>query len=251
MQRDSTILVAALVIVALVGVGAFAAFGTAGAQEDVQTTNNTDDTVDRTIQVSATGGADAAPDQGVARVAVTAEGESVGEVRDELATGTQQLTAALDDLGVEYETSDYSVHDRAERHDQGEPQVRGSHSFVVRFNDTDMAGSVVDAAAGAGAEVQDVRLTLSEETRQQLREEAIQNAMADARQQADTIADSGGLSVVGVKSVDASQRGYRPVHFDDMAAEAGQDGAAPPTEIASGDVSVSYSVDVTYTANDA
>jgi uncharacterized protein YggE len=245
MQRDSTILVAALVIVTLVGVGAFAAFGTAGAQEDVQTTNNTDDTVDRTIQVSATGGADAAPDQGVARVAVTAEGESVGEVRDQLATGTQQLTAALDELDVEYETSDYSVGDSHEY-----PDYEGSHSFVVRFDDPDMAGAVVDAASGADAEVQDVRLTLSEETREQLREEAIQNAMADARGQADTIADSGGLSVVGVKSVDASQRGYRPVHFDDMAAEAGQDGAAPPTEIASGDVSVSYSVDVTYTATD-
>jgi uncharacterized protein YggE len=248
MQRDSTLLIAALAMVALVGVGAFAAFGTAGAQEDVQTTNNTGDAPDRTIQVSATGGADAAPDQGAANVAVTAEGETVGEVRDELATGTQRLTAALDDLGVEYETSDYSVDESGRR---TASDYEGSHEFVVRFDDPEMAGEVVDAVAGAGAEVEDVRLTLSEETRESLREEAIQNAMADARQQADTIADSGDLAVAGVQSVDASQRSYRPVRFTALDAEAGQDGAAPPTEIESGDVSVSYSVDVTYNANDA
>jgi len=244
MQRDRTILIAALAITAIVGVGAFAAFGTAGAQEDVQTTNTTDD-ADRTISVSATGTADAAPDQGVVRVAVTAEGESVGAVRDELATGTEDLTAALDDLGVDYETSDYSVGDSHEY-----PEYEGSHSFVVRFDDPDRAGAVVDAAAGAGAEVRNVRLTLSEETREQLRDTAIENAMGDARQQADTVAESGGLAVAGVQRVDASQRSYSPVDLELTAAQAGEDAAQPPTQIASGDVSVTYTVDVTYNARD-
>lgn len=244
MQRDRTILIAALAIAAIVGAGAFAAFGTAGAQEDVQTTNNTDE-ADRTIQVSATGTADAEPDQGVVRVAVTAEGESVGEVRDELATGTQDLTAALDDLGVDYETSDYSVHDSHEY-----PEYEGSHSFVVRFDDPDMAGEVVDAVAGTGAEVRNVQLTLSEETREQLRDTAIENAMADARDQADTVADSGGLVVAGVQSVDASQRSYQPYRVAEFAVSADTGQAQPPTEIASGDVSVTYTVDVTYNARD-
>lgn len=253
MQRDRTIIVAALAIAVVVGAGAFAAFGTAGAQQDVQTTNDTTDSADRTIHVSATGSADAEPDQGVARVAVTAEGESLQTVREDLATGTEDLTAALDDLGVEYETTDYSVRESHDPHDERDvPEVAGQHTFEVTFDDPEMAGEVVDAVAGADAQVRDIELTLSEQTREQLRDEAIQNAMADARQQADTVADAGGLAVAGVQTVDASQRDYHPVELDGAAYESAQDDAAePPTAIAAGDVSVTYTVDVTYTASDA
>lgn len=251
MQRDSTIVIAAVAVLAIVGAGAFAAFGTAGAQEDVQTTNETVDQPDRTIHVSATGSADAEPDQGVAQVAVTAEGESIAEVRDELATGTANLTAALDELGVEYETTDYSVHESYDHRDErDDPDYAGSHRFEVTFDDPEMAGTVVDAVAGADAQVRDVQLTLSEDARSELRDRAIENAMADAREQADTIAGTSGLAVEGVQTVDASQRNYSPVRFTDTA-EAGDTGAEPPTDIASGDVAVSYSVDVTYLASDA
>jgi len=253
MQREKTLVIAALAVAALVGAGAFAAFGTAGAQEDVQTTTNTNDSADRTIHVSATGSADAAPDQGVARVAVTAEGDSIQTVRDDLATGTEDLTAALDELGVEYETSEYSVNEPRERREQGDvPAYAGSHAFEVNFDDPDMAGEIVDAVAGADAQVRDIELTLSEETREDLRDQAIENAMADARQQAGTVADAGELAVAGVQTVDASQQYFRPVELSGAAYESAQDdAAAPPTDIAAGDVSVSYSVDVTYNANDA
>lgn len=69
--------------------------------------------------------------------------------------------------------------------------------------------------------------------------------MGDARQQADVIADEGGLAVPGPKTVGASQRSYAPVPYE--RAQAGDDGG-PRTEIAAGTVTVSYRVDVTYTA---
>ncbi|MXR50979.1 DUF541 domain-containing protein [Halovenus sp. WSH3] len=253
MQRNTTAVgVAVTVALLVVGVGAVAAFsGTTGvaAQESPdEATNATDDT-ERTIRVTATGEAEAEPDQAVVRVAVTAEGETVGTVRDALANGSEELTAALDELGVEYETTEYDI--RQPRRPRGEqqqvPAYAGTHAFEITVDDPDAAGEVVDVAAGAGAEIRGISLTLSDQRREQLRETAIENAIQDARSQAETIAGESGLNVTSPTAIDAAQRSYRPIELDRAQAEdAG--GGGPPTSIAPGSVSVSYTVDVTYGA---
>jgi uncharacterized protein YggE len=244
MQRDTlAVLTAACVAVGLLALGGFAALGSAGAQD---TTN--DAAADKVIHVSAVGDAEAEPDQAIVRVAITAEGDDIETVRDELASGSADLTAALDELGVDYESTDYNVdrwrHPREERE---VPEYRGTHAFEITIEDPDQTGTAIDTAVDAGAEVGNVQLTLSEEERQALRDEAIEAAMEDARSQADTIAAAGDLEVVSVSEVDAAQRGYSPIGFDG-AERVAEDDAAPPTSIESGDVSVSYSVDVTYNA---
>ena len=251
MQRNSVGIGIALGIVLLVAsAGAVAAFGGSNAPAATQATpgNSTTatDTVERTIHVTATGDAEAAPDQAVVRVTVRSEANDVGTVRDELATGSAELTAALDELGVEYETTSYRISEQYQRENDPAPQYEGAHSYEITADDPDLAGAVADAATGAGAEIDSVSLTLSEETRAELRETAIRNAMDDASQQASVIANEGGLEITAPSNVDASQRSYRPVPYE--RAQAGDDGGAPPTEIAAGAVTVSYDVDVTYTA---
>lgn len=261
MDHNRLLVIAALAVAALVGAGAIVGFGAVGAQEEAQAANNTAD--QRTIHVSATGQADAQPDQAVVTAAIAAEGESVGEVRDELATGTQNLTAALDNLSVEYETTQYSVHEPRERpdpprsspgddeEDDDGAQFEGEHILRVTVTDMNQTGAVVDAVAGADAQVRNLELTLSDDRREELRDRAIQDAMDDAAQQADTIAEAGNLAVTGVQRVDASQQRFIPFAADEMAVEAAQDDGGPPTQIATGEVSVSYHVDVTYNADDA
>lgn len=236
MQRNYlAALIAGLTILALLLVGATAGLGTVGADStDAQNAN-------QTISVSATGDAEAAPDQAVVRVAVTAEGDDTGQISDELAAGADELRAALDELGVEYETTDYSIR---EHHDR--PTYEGYHGFSVTVEDIEAIGSVIDAGADAGAEVSNVQLTLSDETRTELRDDAIDAAMADARHQAETIAATSNIAVSGVLTVDASQQHFRPVSFDAVA-ESG-DGASTPTQVEAGDVSVTYNVQVTYNA---
>lgn len=243
MERNYVaVLIAVTVGLSLLAVGAFAAFGSAGADQPDEgpSTNNE-------IYVSAVGDADAEPDQAVVNVAITAEGEELGPVRDELASGTEELTAALDDLGVEYETADYDIDQRRHPREEREmPTYLGMHAFTVTLDDPDSTGDLIDEAVDAGAVINNVRLTLSEESRQELRDEAIQAAMDDARHQADTIANASGLQVTGVSTVDASQQRFSPVSYDE-ARESGGD-AAPPTQIETGTVSVTYAVDVTYNA---
>jgi len=250
MPRDSLIVAGVAAVLVLATAGAVAAgLGTAGAQSTAQP-------ADRSISVAATGSADASPDQAVVRVAATAEGNSSAAVRDALAADAEALRTALDELGVDYETAEYAVREVDDR-DRRPPreerpstpaEYRGVHAYEVTLDDPGEAGSVIDAATDAGAEVTDVELTLSEEERTELREDAIRAAMSDARSQADTIAAAGDLRVTNVATVDASQGRYVPVRYE--AADAGG-GAAPETVISEGDVSVTYRVEVTYNATTA
>jgi uncharacterized protein YggE len=246
MTRKS-IAAGAVAAVLLIATVSFVGLGAVGAQ-------STDDpAADRTIAVSATGEAAASPDQAVVRVSVTAQGNDSAAVRDDLASGAAQLRTALDELNVEYETTRYAIEEYDERRRpdgrestaESTPAYRGVHSFTVTVDDTDSVGAVVDATASAGAGVNSVELTLSEERRTDLRDQAIENAMSDARSQATTLAAAGNLTVTEVASIEASQRRYSPVRY---AAAADSGGAAPNTVIDSGEVSVSYDVQVTYNA---
>lgn len=246
MPRDSLIVAGVAAVLVLATAGAVATgLGTAGAQSTAQP-------ADHTISVAATGSADASPDRAVVRVAATAEGNSSAAVRDTLAADAEALRTALDELGVDYETIEYRINSVDERHrppreETPSADYRGVHVYRVTLDDPGQAGDVIGVATGAGAEVTDVELTLSEEKRTELREDAIRAAMTDARSQADTIAAAGDLQVTNVATVDASQGRYVPVRYE--AAAGG--GAAAETVVSEGEVSVTYRVQVTYNATAA
>jgi uncharacterized protein YggE len=234
--------IAAVVLVAAV-VGAGLAFGAGSA--DATNPNNPGD---RTITVSAQGSASATPDEAVVRVAVIAEGDDPAAVRDELANGSEQLRDALagadvPDDAITTTRFDIREHRDRERPDEERPTYRGQHAFEVTLGDTDRVGAVVDASAGAGATVEGVAFTLSEETRDDLRDSALEDAMGDASRQAETLANASGLTVTGASSIDATHHGYAPVRYDAATVE-----AAGGTTIDTGDVTVTANVRVTYNA---
>ena len=241
MQRDRLplLIIAAALLAALLASAALIA--PSGAR-------TADPSADRSISVDATGTADAAPDQAVVRVAATAEGDDPRTVRDDLSANASALREELDAAGIDesqYETDEYRIRERDDF-----PEYRGVHGFVVTLDDPQRAGDVIDAGANASAEIEVVRFTLSEERRTQLREQAIESAMSDARSQADTVAENGDLRVTGVRNVDASQQRYRPVEYEAAAPRAATAGGAD-TSVETGEVSVSYQVRVTYNATRA
>lgn len=247
MQRKYLAVAGVATLMVLAAIGAAASFGTVGAQ-------STESPADRTITVSATGDAADSPDKAVVRVAATAEGDDPATVRDDLTSDAESLRNALDELGVEYETIRYSIeenrHPRPPERETDRAPYAGIHAYEVTLENPDDTGAVIDAAADSGAEVMDVKFTLSEEKQTELRNTAIENAMDDARAQADAVADAGDLEVTEVSSVDASQRRYTPVRYEMEAAD-GAGSAAAATVVESGDVSVSYTVNVAYNATTA
>jgi len=210
------------------------------------------DAADRTVSVGATGGADAPPDRAVVRVRAVTEGEDPDAVRRELAADADALRTNLDGIGLtddDYETTHYRVRSsRVPSREEGEVSAyRGVHGFEVTLDEPDRVGDVIDATADADVEVEGVEFTLSKAVRTDLREEAIANAMSDARMQADAIARNGDLHVASVASVDATQRNVRPVRYEG-AAMATPEAESADTSVETGDVSVEYAVEVTYNA---
>ncbi|WP_226010838.1 SIMPL domain-containing protein [Halomicrobium salinisoli] len=236
--------------------------GSAAAQTGTPTVERR---TSRSIVVSNTGETRGDPDLAVLHVGVEASGDTAGDVRDELATRAEELRQALLDFGLEEDavtTEDFHIRERHDRRAMEEDGVRpgseeadeyvtyrGTHAFRVEVAAIDDVGAVIDAAVDGGADqVGRVTFTLSDEKRATLREEALRGAIQGARDEAETVADEIGASIVEATVVDTAGGGVTPVEREVSYAA---DAAATETPGAStgvepGEVTVSASVQVRY-----
>ncbi len=233
--------VAALVLLA----GCGAALQTTG--EPTATTGGDAGATQRTVSTTGAGTAVADADRAVVRVAVTARADTAEAAREAVAADAARMRTALRDAGVDDDavtTAYYRISpqyaDGGERDGRAIVGYDAVHAYRIDAA-ADAAGTVVDTALGGGAsEVQGVTFTLGDETRAELRAVALERAMAAARADAETIAASSELSVVGVQS--ASTGGHvGPVYGPEAADRLG-------TTFDSGSVTVTATVAVTYVA---
>jgi uncharacterized protein YggE len=250
MERSSTSTVLALAVAALVVAAGIVAVGggfpaaSAAAGPDGQT-----------ISVGASGTAEGTPDQAILSVAVVATADSADAAREQVAADADRMRQALRDAGVpddQVRTAYFHIgpdyrYDR-ETGEQEIERYRAAHAFEITLTDIESAGEIIDVAVANGAtQVNGVRFGLSDEARADLRAAALEDAMANADANAQTLATASDLSVVGVHSVTTSDVSY-PRYFETAAVA---DGAAGSTTIESGPVTVSASVQVTYNATSA
>lgn len=194
-----------------------------------------------TVSVSGTGEAAAEPDRALVSVSVTATASSSDVAAERLTENASQVRTALAESnrtdGVR--TTDYRIFTRQEN---GTQTYVASQSFEVEVPDIGAVGEVIDAAVAAGAtEVNGVTFTLSEERRRELRATAIDRAVGDARNRAEAVAASTGLTLGDVRSVSTDDGGFVSVREATAAAGGG-------TEIDPGPVTVSSTVRITYNA---
>lgn len=203
---------------------------------------------ERTISTSGTGEVSAEADRAVVTVAVTARADTAEGAREAVATNASQLRDALREAGVDDDdvtTARYEVQPRFEHDRDRDERTLVGYEAVHAYRidaDADAAGTVVDTAVGNGAdEVRGVTFTLSDETRAELREEALERAMSAARADADVVASSAELSIEGVQSA-STGGGAGPVY------ETRETADASGTTFDAGSVTVTATVDVTYVA---
>lgn len=213
---------------------------------------------ERTVEVAAAGQIEAEPNRAVVRVAVTSRADSVETVRQQLAENASSVRQALRDAGLgadQIATEDYDIR-RNFRHERepDRPKYQGRHAFVVTFNDTDRAGEIVVTAVENGAtQVRDVRFTVDRETRLALREQALADAMDNARGRAQVAASNANLQLAGVHTVRTAEVSVEPFrrHRAGLGDSAAGGGGAPPTAFESGTVTVTAQVLVIYNATEA
>ncbi|WP_435098892.1 SIMPL domain-containing protein [Halarchaeum sp. P4] len=245
MRRNAALVLTAIVAVGVVTAGVVAA--TTGSPAATPHAQNA-----TTIDVTASGSVSAEPDVAVLSVAVVAQADSADAARAAVAENASSLRDALADAGIakaDIETTTYRVSEQTQK--SGEKpdtatRFQAVHGFKVTVQDSSRAGAVLDAAVAGGANrVHGVQFTLSDETRADLREQAIEAAMADARSQASAVAAAENLTITGLKSASVGGGYGGPVLY----ASASGDAGGAKTTIDRGPVSVTVTVQATYTAN--
>ena len=240
-MKTRAILVASVVL--MVALAGCLTIGDAGADD----TN--DDESYATIDVGATASVTSPPDLALVRVAVVVTASTADEARAGVAENVSAMRDALRAAGIEddhVETTAYYLRAVTEYPKEGPEVVRyhAEHAFVIE-TPVDRAGEIVDVAVENGANrVSGVQFALTEETRRDVRAEALALAMANAREDADAVATAADLVVTDVEAASTSNFGYVP--FDSRFEGDGTGGGS--TVIEPGPVRVSVTVAVTYRA---
>ena len=202
------------------------------------------------IDVTGSGTAFAAPDVAVLSLGVEAEAETVGEARTQAAEAMDAMLAALKDGGVadeDIQTTRFSVQPRFDRIEQRQV-LRGfavDNIVTAKIRSIDDTGQLIDAALEAGGDltrIESVRFTIDDPS--DLEDEARQEAMAEARRKAETLAQAAGVDLGRPRSI-SETGGQIPIRFEAAdAAFAVEELAATPIEL--GELEVRVSVQVVY-----
>jgi uncharacterized protein YggE len=202
-----------------------------------------------TISVSASATASAAPDTVQIRAAVVATASNAETARQQVAENVSTARTALSESGVtdnQFRTIQFDIRTVREprENDSRETRYRAVNEFEIEVS-PDRAGEIIDVAVGNGTnQINGVTFTLADETRRDLRQQALRDAMSNARADANTIAAESNVTVQSVRSVATSEMQFYP--FESQLAGGVAEDAS--TVIEPGPIEVSATVSVTYRA---
>jgi uncharacterized protein YggE len=245
-------------VVVLVGILLVSAFnaGTASNNRVVVTSDNAPDI--KTLSVSGSVTKMVTPDKVDIVLSVETIDKLASKSQSDNAVIAEAVRKALSNDGVinsDIKTVSYSVYEDFEWNDFIQKSESVGYKTVnqiqVTLKDTSMAGKVVDAAVGAGANrVSSISFGLSKEKELEVRKTALADASTTAKAKADSIASGLGITVGKVYSVSESSFYYAPNYANyAMAKEDSVGSGATPTPITAGDVEVNATVSVQFELN--
>ena len=178
-----------------------------------------DKAMERTITVSATGTAEAEPDQARITSGVSTEAPTA---REALTGNTEAMNKVISELkakGIDskdIQTASFNVEPVMDYSKDGQPpKLRGyrvSNQVVVLVRDLDKLGSVLDDLVTAGAnQVQGLAFEVSKA--ETLKDEARKNAIANALRRAKLLASAAGAEVGQVLQISEETTSDVPVTF--------------------------------------
>ena len=233
-----------LMLAAALGLGALALACTTNENIEVQPPSQV-----QGISVSGTGEAFGAPDLALLDLGVSAQGKTVKEARDTAATAMTAVLDALKDDGVaeeDVQTRQFSIEPEYDYPD-GEQVLIGfrvTNIVEAKVRDLDSLGEVVDDVAQAGGDVVQVQgLSFTIEEPDELRAQAREEAVADARARAEDLAELAGVKLGKPMSINESA-GIPPSPFFESAPMARDVEQATPIE--PGELEINVTVDIVF-----
>lgn len=123
---------------------------------------------------------------------------------------------------------------------------RATQTLKVKTSDMNKVGTIVDVAVNNGAnQIENINFGLSEEKEQEYKKQALTEAAKNAKEKAETIADSLGVRLGKIKTVSESNYYYAPYRYA-MAEAAGDAAIKEATEVMPSDVTVTANIAIVY-----
>jgi uncharacterized protein len=207
-----------------------------------------DKPMDRTITVTASGTAEAAPDRARITSGVSTEADTA---RDALTKNSETMSRIIDELkgkGIDakdIQTASFNVEPVMDYSKDGQaPKLRGyrvSNQVIVLVRKLDQLGEVLDNVVSAGAnQIQGLAFEVSKE--ETLKDDARKEAVANALRRAKLLAAAAGAEVGGVLQISEETTSSGPVMYAPRLAKA----AASSVPIETGTSTLEARVTVTW-----
>jgi uncharacterized protein len=235
-------------ICALLAIFLVAAVGTVSAAQD--------STLDKVIHASGSGNAIGTPDRAQVTFSVQTENADVKVAQADNADKMAKVIDAIVGAGIPRDalkTTGYNIYPVYDDTtggilNQKVKTYRVTNTLTVTLHDVSRTGEIIDIAVANGINQADsIQFMLSDTQAQVLRGQALKNAVANARSDADTVAGALGVNITGMGTVDITQS-YMPVVFSNYQLDsAGSAKSLATTPVQAGDITVNAQVAVTYT----
>ncbi|MGB9792287.1 MAG: SIMPL domain-containing protein [Thermacetogeniaceae bacterium] len=204
------------------------------------------------IAVTGCGSVSVSPDQAKVSLGVLTIAPTAGEAQRENSSKANKIISALVAAGIPKDkiaTQNYTIwpeYSYPKPEENKPPTItayRVNNTILVTLDDITKVGQIIDTAVAAGANQVESIQFLRQDTGPAQRE-ALQKACQEARSKAEAIAQSLGLQILGVQSVQESSSVALPPALSGgmKALESG----ATPTPIEPGEIKVSATVTVVF-----
>ena len=194
------------------------------------------------------------PDQAVINLGIEVTASTVKAAQDGVNNIIGQLQADLSALGIEnknIKTRDYSLWPNYDWNG-GDKRITGysaNSTVIVTLNDFELLNRVIDTATNDGInEINGVNFTLSEAKKTELHKQARQEAIKQARQNAQELADLTGITLGKIVNVEESQGNSAVMKMSNMVMRdsAVEEAGGFATSLEAGETTYSYHVTLSY-----
>jgi len=158
------------------------------------------------------------PDEAQISLGVQAQANTVKAAQDQVNAVINQLTTDLKALGIngnDIKTTDYSIYPNYDWSESGRGSIVGynaSTSVTITLHDFDLLNQAIDVATAAGVnQVSGINFTLSESKQKEVRHQARQIAIEDAKANAQELASLTGMRLGQIIDVQEGSNNNNPM----------------------------------------
>jgi uncharacterized protein YggE len=173
-----------------------------------------------TLSVVGTGSVTTTPDTARLSAGVTTQGSTASEAMDANARAMAKVIAALKDAGIaskDLQTEFVSVNPRYDDAGQAITGYSATNSVSAVVRGLSDVGDVIDAAVAAGANNVNGP-SLARDDQDKLYRDALEKAVANARDKANALASAAGVSLGKIRSLTESPESAGPIAYDTFSA---------------------------------